>query len=571
MNFIEQQTEKKLRGGFYTERDIALFLSRWVLEREPQSILEPSCGSGAFLEAIAEKPGALRKIFACEIDEAEAAKARARIAATSTLRVDVHSGDFLKWFLFHGQGAGRFDGVLGNPPFIRYQYLPEEQQFLAEKIFGRFGLPYTKHTNAWVPFVIASLSLLAAGGRLAMVLPSEIFHIPHAQSLRRYIAQSCSRILILDPEELWFDNALQGIVLLLAEKKVAAADRGKGVAVLPVASRAVLRESAANYFEKADYIDGSSIEDKWMPVFLSGKERSLLGGLREDARFARFRELADVDVGIVTGANKFFLVTDKVVEEFSLEKWAHPMFGRSEHVAGLIFDGADLAANKRAGLPANFLWFDEAALTSFPDSVQRYLRSGDGQGLPQRYKCSVREPWYRVPSVYTAPVAMLKRAHHYPRLVLNKAAAFTTDTAYRVQPKQITAASIVYSFLNSLTSLSAELEGRHYGGGVLELVPSEIERLMIPRCSASEADLRELDERFRACADDSQLLREQDQAILHKAGLSPDDRALLHNAWARLRQRRQRNSSLRFPPTDLGLAPDNVPRHPQRWEGRIGE
>jgi hypothetical protein len=112
--------------------------------------------------------------------------------------------------------------------------------------------------------------------------------------------------------------------------------------------------------------------------------------------------------------------------------------------------------------------------------VQRYLRSGEEQGLPKRYKCRVREPWFRVPSVHATPVAMLKRAHHFPRLVLNKAQVFTTDTAYRIQPKQVTAASLVYSFLNSLTSLSAELEGRHYGGGVLELVPSEIERLILP-------------------------------------------------------------------------------------------
>ena len=544
MNFIENETAQKLRGGFYTDPDIAAFLARWVLEKNPKSVLEPSCGDGAFLEAIAdEKCSSLRRIFACELDHEESAKAEKRVLSTNRLSVEIHDGDFLKWFLFHSQAAGQFDAVVGNPPFIRYQYLATEQQLLAEKIFGRFGLPFTKHTNAWVTFVIASISLLSAGGRLAMVIPSEIFHIPHAQSLRRFLALHCSRILIFDPEELWFDNALQGVVLLLAEKKTAPTERSMGVAVHPVEGREILTESATNYFESGDYINGDSIHGKWMPVFLSKKERSLLNALRKDAKFVPFVQLADVDVGIVTGANKFFLVTDEVVESFGLEQWAHPMFGRSDHVAGVIYDKANHNANRKDGLPTNFLWFDDASLSSYPASVQRYLRSGEEQGLPKRYKCSIREPWFRVPSVHASPVAMLKRAHHFPRLVLNKAQVFTTDTAYRIQPKErVTAASLVYSFLNSLTSLSAELEGRHYGGGVLELVPSEIERLILPVCSASEFDLQKLDERFRASSDECQILSEQDKVVLGRVGLSANDIDVLHGAWSRLRNRRQRNS-----------------------------
>ena len=127
-------------------------------------------------------------------------------------------GDFLRWFLFHAGQVEAFDGTLGNPPFIRYQYLPEEQQLLAERVFKRFGLPFTKHTNAWVPFVIASLALLRPGGRLGMVVPSEIFHIPHAQSLRRFLAEQCSRILILKNGRKIIDGTIQEIRQKFAEQ-----------------------------------------------------------------------------------------------------------------------------------------------------------------------------------------------------------------------------------------------------------------------------------------------------------------------------------------------------------------
>jgi adenine-specific DNA-methyltransferase len=158
MNFIANESAQKLRGGFYTEPDIASFLVRWVMQGRPSSILEPSCGDGAFVEAaMRENAGSLGRVFGCEMDPQEAAKTRERVPSSKRFHVEIHAGDFLKWFLFRSQEGGKFDAVVGNPPFIRYQYLPEEQQFLSEKIFGRFGLPFTKHTNAWVPFVIASL------------------------------------------------------------------------------------------------------------------------------------------------------------------------------------------------------------------------------------------------------------------------------------------------------------------------------------------------------------------------------------------------------------------------------
>ena len=79
---------------------------------------------------------------------------------------------------------------------------------------------------------------------------------------------------------------------------------------------------------------------------------------------------------------------------------------------------------------------------------------------------------------------MLKRSHDTPRLILNRVGAYTTDTAYRIRTRDIAGERLVGCFLNPMTALSAELEGRHYGGGVLELIPSEIERLL-SRCPQS--------------------------------------------------------------------------------------
>lgn len=537
MNFIALESKEKLRGGFYTELPIASFLAKWIKAAKPKTILEPSCGDGAFLEAIEQQHiETLKQITACELDAVEAEKSRNR----TMFPLCVLNIDFLRWFLFQAQNKNCFDAVVGNPPFVRYQYLSNEQQTLAEKIFAQLGLPFTKHTNAWVPFVLASIELLRPGGRIAMVIPSEIFHIPHAQSLRCYLVEQCSQILILDPEELWFTNTLQGTVLLLAEKKRSFSEKSKGVAVIPAASRQMLSADPEILFRNTAYTNGVTIEGKWMSMFLSPCERSLVAQLKTRKNIKPFSEIASVDVGIVTGANKFFLVPENAVKEFSLTQWAHPMFGRSNHVAGLIYSHKDHENNRDIGLPTNFLWFQEEEIEKLPVNVRRYLDIGLSQKLHARFKCRSRTPWYKVPSVYSAPIAMLKRAHHYPRLVLNEADAYTTDTAYRIRPLGIKSAALVFSFVNSLTCLTAEMEGRHYGGGVLELVPSEIERLLVPIIKATATDLSIADKKFRCAQDAIAFLRMQDAIVLGHIGLTRGEREILHNAWLKLRDRRHR-------------------------------
>lgn len=538
MNFKAAQTEQKLRGGYYTQLDIAVFLARWVLERQPQNILEPSSGDGAFIEALAHLDAKVKNVLACELEPAEAERSRNRARDQRRFEVNVFAEDFLAWSLPRFDQPPQFDAVLGNPPFIRYQYLDPEQQSRAEQIFRRFDLPFTKHTNAWVPFVISAMAQLRPGGRLAMVVPAEILHVIHARSLRHFLLAQCSKILILDPDQIWFSETLQGVVLLLAEK---AREPSKGlaeIAVVPIRDRTTLNCDASRHFTAADTISGSTLNGKWMLSLLARHERRLLEHLGQHESIVPFTEVATVDVGIVTGANDFFLVPDAVVEEYGLHEFAYPMFGRSDHVAGVIYDEAQHEKNRRAGLPANFLWFKESPL---PERARQYIDRGEAQELHHRYKCRIRTPWYTVPSVYSAPIAMLKRSHHFPRLVLNRMKAFTTDTAYRVETTKITAENLVSGFVNSLTALTTELEGRHYGGGVLELVPSEIEKVLVPMSQHDANDtLRALDKATKSDACPEEVLANQDKLVLAPLGISQADSETLLNAWTRLRVRRQR-------------------------------
>lgn len=541
MNFKEFQTEQKLRGGYYTPIDLAAFLARWVSHINPNRILEPSCGDGGFFGPISQfSPSA--EVVGFELDTIEAQKAQDALNATCLSSSKVNNLDFLGWAEDSiKRGNERFDAILGNPPFVRYQYLPPEFQARAEAIFKELSCKFTKHTNAWVPFVLATFSMLRPGGRLAMVVPSEIIHVTHAQSLREYLGRNARRVVVVDPEELWFPGTLQGAVLLMVEKKDHEGQRGEGLGIYPVKGRDFLHLDPDDVFNAPKTINGKTLHGKWTSALLSSSTRSLLDGLVENKAVVRFDDVADVNVGIVTGANKFFLVSDETVDKFGLQEWAYPMFGRSEHCPGIIYDQAQHEANARKGNPTNFLWFkDETVEQSLKG--KRYIEYGESESLHTRFKCRIRKPWYSVPSVSATEIGMLKRSHDTPRLILNHLRAYTTDTSYRITIKEGTAEQMVYGFVNALTSLSAELEGRHYGGGVLELVPSEIEKLLIPSPTQVMPDVVQLDYDVRTMPMQA-VVEKQTKAVLGGIGVSQSDQVDLLVAWHRMRDRRHRISS----------------------------
>lgn len=538
MNFKVNESSQKLSGSYYTPEWIAEFVAKWIFKYDVKSILEPSCGDGVFFSAIAKQAAARRlQMLGFDTDPVAIEKCKNKIFPDE-IKAEFSYGDYLEWAIenIKADKPKKFDAVVGNPPFIRYQYLEKDQQERAQQLFDLLGLKFTKHTNAWIPFVISSIEFLKPGGIIGMVIPSEIIHVLYAQGARDFLLNKCSRILLLDPEDLWFEDTLQGAMLLMAQKKVA--DENSSAAIMRTKGRSFAENDPKKLFESAEYISGHALDRKWTYALLTKEEYDAYTRVSKAKSVQKFKKLASVDVGIVTGANKFFLVPDSVVQEYHLENVAHPMFGRSEHCPGVVYDQAQHQINAEHGYPTNFLYFEDE---DDGDRYRDYLKIGEDQGIPQRYKCRIRKPWYKVPSVYATPVSMLKRSNGMPRLILNKMEAYTTDTAYRIVPKEnIVAEKLVYCFINTITALSAELEGRFYGGGVLELVPSEIDRLLVPYVANVVPFVNKLDQAIRN-ASMEEILEMQDTALFTECGdIDMRDIQLLRKALNRLRLRRQR-------------------------------
>ena len=165
-----------------------------------------------------------------------------------------------------------------------------------------------------------------------------------------------------------------------------------------------------------------------------------------------------------------------------MTEYAKPIISRSNRLVNTIkIDQNVLTRLQEEDLAVNLIHFANVPQSELTDYAQTYIESGEREELHMRTKMTKRVNWYHVPSVWSSEALFCKRSHLYPKMLLNEVDMLATDSFYRVVTKeQYQDWRLVFSFYNSITLTLAELEGRFYGGGVLELIPSEFQNLLIP-------------------------------------------------------------------------------------------
>jgi adenine-specific DNA-methyltransferase len=529
VNFKADAHPDKLRGGYYTPPSLALPLARWGLAGGARRVLEPSCGDGAILQALAALAPPGLEVDAVELSPGEADRAR---AVGGLPGATVHTAEYLGWAA-RLPPERRYDLVIGNPPYIRYQYFDDALTDRAVALLEAAAVPWSRHVNAWVPFLVDAVQRLGPRGRLAMVVPAELMQVKYTGPVRDFLLRELSCVTVVAFTDLVFPEVQQEVVLVLGQKGGAA----QGLRLLEVGSAGDLEDLEARIAAAGPAPAAS--DAKWTAHLLPPELRGLLAALDADPRVQPLGSLARIEVGIVTGANHFFAVDRATVERHALEPVALPMLGRSAECAGLRFTLEDHRVNAGAGRPVHLLAFPPLPMEALPAGWRAYIAQGEAEGLPTRFKCRIRQPWYTVPSIWAASVCLFKRCHAHTRLILNEAGAHSTDTVYRLRPLGGDPRALVAGFLNTLSLLSSELEGRSYGGGVLELIPSEIRRLRVPVVPDAAALFEELDAQMRAGARIDVLLDRVDRVVLRRGlGLSAGEVARLRSGWRQLRDRR---------------------------------
>lgn len=508
----------KIRGGYYTPEPIAQFLADWV-GRAGSRLLEPSCGDGSILRHLAAQS---HDVTGVELVEQEAHKAR-RYAV-------VDHADLFTWL--NKRPHDRWDGVAGNPPYIRFGHWPDELRRPALEYLQRVGLKPSKLTNAWVPFVVAATLATRVGGRVGLVLPAELLQVGYAAQLRQYLVDNYSELTIITFQKLVFDDILQEVVLLLGV-------RGAG----PAHIRAVDVPDADRLAAAA--LDGPKApalrhdREKWTKYLLAPEQINSLREARENGGLTALGAWAEVDVGIVTGRNSFFTMTSGEAATRGLRDLCVPLVARSAQIPGLCYDEEAFRQQEDREVRCLLLAADKDDESH--RALRSYVTAGEAAAVHTGYKCSIRRPWWRTPSVWTPDGFMLRQIHSYPKIVVNTSRATATDTVHRVRTLPgTTIPALTVAFFNSATFAFCEVMGRNYGGGIHELEPREAEGLPIPPPEGADVDaLPDLDRLVRAGKIEKALDLADQALLIDGLGWDREQVLLLRSVWTHLASRRK--------------------------------
>lgn len=546
MRLRENATAEKLRGAYYTPPELANFIVSWGMDNNVNRILEPSCGDGVFLTPLRQ----LNTDFDClavELFESEAQRAIDSLQGDARFNVTIN--DF--YAEYHGNlRDSEFDLIVGNPPYIRYQYLTAEQRDEQSRILTTNQMESNKLINAWVSFTVACVQMLNENGKIGFVIPAELLQVKYAENLRMYLMEHLNKITVVTFRTLIFPGVEQEVVVLLGEKD----EQHEGEHLIKILEFNDIQDLVENFDTENNRVLFKEIDfttSKWTRYFLTQTHNEAINLINEDTRFFKFGDIAEVDVGITTGNNKFFSVNRETIDRYQLQDVGIPLIARSVNIPGILFNEEDWINNIEAGARTYLLNFNLKEDTELTELERRYISEGEERGEHTGYKCRLRNRWYAVPSIWEPDAFFLRRNHLYPKFVLNNNNAVSTDTMHRISFSMLVdRRKAILAYYNSVGLAFTELEARSYGGGVLEILPRELERVSIPNLQDIDIDdglidelISEIDRITRSSTDIVEVLNLVDEQILiNILGISPELVQTFNEIWITLRNRRLRRA-----------------------------
>lgn len=127
-----------------------------LLKQQDGSVLEPSCGDGAFVKF-------LKNCVCIEIDE--------KFQAENVLTID----------FFDFPTDNKFDTIIGNPPYVRFQDIPKNtKEKLSLELFDA-------RSNLYLFFIEKSIKHLKDNGELIFITPRDFLKATSSVKLNKFI------------------------------------------------------------------------------------------------------------------------------------------------------------------------------------------------------------------------------------------------------------------------------------------------------------------------------------------------------------------------------------------------
>lgn len=210
-NYLElliPQQDRKFNGAFFTPTYIVDFIINEVKPLENHKNLDPSCGCGAFLIGLAEyykitfsksvKKTVQENIFGSDILDYNIHRAKLLLTIFALQNGEnLEESDFNLYVQdsLKAKWNTEFDNVVGNPPYVKFQDLTDENRtYLTKNWTSIEGGTF----NLYFAFFELGHKLLKPTGKLGYITPNNYFTSLAGVSIRKYFQQKKCVTRIID-------------------------------------------------------------------------------------------------------------------------------------------------------------------------------------------------------------------------------------------------------------------------------------------------------------------------------------------------------------------------------------
>lgn len=325
-------------------------------------------------------------------------------------------------------------------------------------------------TNLYGLFLLKIWTLLAPGGRAAVITPAEWLNADFGVAIKAFLLNenAIDGIVHFDPSANIFEGVLTTAAITLLRH---GRDSDDPIRLLSVRNVSHLASSALAEGRPVRRVELKP-ESKWTPLFAAKGPLEWVSGpvLGDIARCTR---------GIATGANDYFTLRNSERRRWNIDRRdVVPCITSADQVRVHVITRADVR---------RLIEWDDRIFLLRPrmrliTALKRYLDEGRARGVDRRYLPSHRPVWYMPEMRQPAPILVSVFAREAFRFVWNRAGVLNLTAYHGIYPHDPQSFP-TQRLMDYLCSADAQgLLRRHcrvYADGLLKVEPRDVEALPI--------------------------------------------------------------------------------------------